>query len=64
MAEKGTTKEDVVRRSRPKKPAVQPVSFKNQDIPERKGKVKFNRANGGRRNNRKALLAEMDEEDN
>ena len=64
LAEKGTTKEDVVRRSRPKKPAVQPVSFKNQDIPERTGKVKFNRANGGRRNNRKALLAEMDEEDN
>lgn len=54
-AKNGTTKEDVVRRS------VKPKKAKSlQNTPDvRKGKVKFTRSSGGRRNNRRAMLEEL-----
>ena len=54
-AKNGTTKEDVVRRS------VKPKKTKSlQNTPDvRKGKVKFTRSSGGRRNNRRAMLEEL-----
>ncbi len=55
LAKNGTTKEDVVRRSsRPEK-----VKNPQNTTDVRKGKVKFTRSSGGRRNNRRAMLEEL-----
>lgn len=60
FAEKGTTKEDVVRRKTAKKPVQEQ---RKKSIPERGGKVKFTRTSGGRRNNWRAAMAEHDLEE-
>lgn len=62
LAKKGTTKADVVKRAKPE--TKKPVSRRSPEpVPDRKGTVKFTRSNGGRRNNRKALMAELSEMD-
>ena len=52
------------KKEQPKPETKKPVSRRSPEpVPDRKGTVKFTRSNGGRRNNRKALMAELSEMD-
>lgn len=56
MAKRGKTRDDVVNRSRSKN---QMPAAKKVEVPDHRGTVKFTRSSGGRRNNRRAMLAEL-----
>lgn len=66
---KELSKEDAIKRKKTvrkdEKKNYSYVSERKSDKgPEKKGTIKFARSNGGRRNNRRAMLAELDDMDN
>lgn len=66
---KELSKEDAIKRKKTvRKDEKKNYSYvperKSDKGPEKKGTIKFARSNGGRRNNRRAMLAELDDMDN